>query len=420
LRAAYGRFLGVRGVVDVRLSDKLEIDQIIGPIKAVSPGLRRLNGIQGHQVLSPNAVEMTSVETGQGITVSLKAKRDIPESVTYLQVDIRYVSLGGAVHHRVITTSLSVTGSGREFILSMDPLVAGVALAKRSLVNVRKAGYTPKAISNLKKELGNLMYEMSRNFSPKIRSSRLFSKSTCLVKEELAVLCEFVYHLCRSIVMSTSGCHVDEKMVFVAQLLSSDVTKSILMIWPRCTSITSVGRSVDLPCADLITQTTPESFLMDCGTDCFIWTSTKIVVPGRNQREQEEEQDKGMGTSKSKEVERCFHKYQEYIRHMPMTRSRFPSPQIHLCQQGTPNARYVESRLVPTRQDSDVEQDTQVPSLLEGMDTARRKECFARLVSSLHCTDEPSFQEWCKGNHLSVNQRLATPHISSSSGTLDM
>ena len=159
-----------------------------------------------------------------------------------------YPTLDGAVHHRVITTSVSVTGSGREFILSVDPLVAGVVLAKRSLVHVRKAGYTPKAISRLKKELGNLVYEMSRNFSPKIRSQYLFSKSTCVVKEELAVLAEFVYHLCRSTVMS-ANVHVDEKMIFVAQLLSSDVTKSILMIWPRCLSLTSV-RSVDLPCAD--------------------------------------------------------------------------------------------------------------------------------------------------------------------------
>ena len=388
LKASFTRFVGIHAVVDFRLSDELEVEQIIGPIKALSPNQH--GGVfepSDYSSLSENAVEMTSVEKGHGVAIAFRVKRDIPGAKVALQVDVKYIAMDGSRKHRVINASISVTDSGREFILSVDPLVTGVMLAKKSLVNIRKQGFTPKAVTKLRRELGNHVYDVSRKFSAKIASGGLFSKPTCVVKDELATFAEFVYHLTRTMVMSTNG-HVDEKMIFVAQLLSSNITKSILMIWPRCLSLTPTG-PVPLPSADMTLQMR-DSFLLDCGTDCFVWTRKETA--------------KGEGES-------CFRKYKDFIAHM-LTKGRFPMPQIHLCREGSPNARYIQSRLMPLRQDAPEDIERQYP-LLATVDMETRKKYMSDLISTYHCTDEPSFKEWCTGIHLDVksSEGLGIPQL---------
>jgi len=250
LKAAHDRFVGVGAVVDLRLSEKLAVEQIIGPIKPLSHErqMQRMAAAAGGGLseLSDNAVEMTSAEKGHGITVAFRVKGDIPQAAVYLQMDVRYTDLSdGKVKHRVVTASASVTSSGREFILSVDPLAVGAVVAKQALVDIRKAGYTPTAIGKLQKDLALRVYDMCRNFSPKIQppvSSKLASfllpgwlagKPTVVIRdEELAKVAEFVYHLSRTLWNMCADQHKDEKMMFVAHLLSRQCGPTQGMIWP--------------------------------------------------------------------------------------------------------------------------------------------------------------------------------------------
>ncbi|QDZ23977.1 protein transport protein SEC23 [Chloropicon primus] len=400
LESAYNRFIGTSAVMDFHLSaDHFNVDQIVGPIKPVSAKNRRRAIAEGNggssggggSLLSDNAVELTSVEYDHGITLSLSMRADIPGDSTFFQVEVWYASLDGCWRHRVITSRISVTSSGREFILSVDPLAVGVTLAKKAMVDIRKAKYSRKVVDGVKKDLADRIYDIARNFSPKVRGdsggivARFFSKPTCLLKEELAILAEFVYHLGRTVAF-TENAHRDEKTCFVAHFLRCGVESCARMVWPRCLTLGPQG-PVALPAADIALQM-EQHFLMDCGLDCFVWVKSNSAV----------------GSTAVGDRERSIlAKYNEYMWHF-MLRGRFPAPEMHLCMEGTGNARYLQSRLIPTRQDTPEEQADQVRGL-GSLEPGLRNAHITSLVSSFHCTDEPSFREWCRQTSLSCGSQ---------------
>jgi len=390
LLAAFRRFTGKEATMDFRVSEGIEIEHVIGPIKLLTGATKRSSSCMTH-----NAVCMTSVERGHGVAVSFKLKRDLAFESAYFQIEICTQGCtsghgdtpGNGFRHRVVTSEISVTEDGREFIASIDPTAIGVMIAKKSLLSVRKAMYTQKTIQSLKKEIGKRMYDIGYKFSPRVSGQSMWSKPLCVLKEKLAVLAEILYHFCRCPAMSDSTGHIDEKIVLFARLISADMATSVLMIWPRLTVIqpSPSGHVVvaeNVAAVDIVTQM-HNTLVLDCGTSVYVWMKRSMV-------------DKDVSD------ENCYRNFIE-----DLTRGRFPSPHTYLCPENSPNFRYIQAKLVPLRKDHPDEQTRQLPAL-NSVDEGRLKEIRAHLLTSFQYTDEPSFLEWCKQHNITVNQPLST------------
>ena len=412
---AYARINGARGVLDLRLSsDYLVVDQIMGPIKPISAANRgvfyRGSGESG-DLLTENAVELTTVEESHGITFSFSLKTDIPKDSVFLQAEVWYYDTrgGGGWRHRVVTERVRVTSSGREFVLSIDSRAIGVLIAKKTLVAMRKAKYSPPMVATLKKGVATEIYEMSRNFSPKVARGaglgQLWTKPVCVLQDDLATLAEFVYHFGRCTALRADA-HLDEKMCFVALFLRLGTAAAAAMVWPRCLLVDlegNAGHSLNhrpvtaLPAADALVELVPH-FVMDCGTDCFVFVRASRGGTGGDNGNGNG--NGGGGGGEGEGARRVFEGYYDYMRRQEVG-GRFPVPRVHLCCEGRPSARHVHARLIPTRQDTPEDQGHQVRAL-GAMERGRHA---ATLLSSLHRTDEPSFKEWCALWSLSCGKR---------------
>lgn len=376
--------MGKNAIMDFHMSEYLEIEHIIGPVKSLA--LLDISNLQS------NAIGLTTLNEDQGVAVMLEVKSDIPVSEVYFQAEVSYVTVKGEHVHQIFTTKMEVTNSGVDFLASIDPIAIGVMLMKTSLLKIRKAGYTTKTIRAVKKHIGEKLYQVCQQFSPRVDKSSMFKRSRYLVEGKLGVLAELLYHLQRSSALSEGGAHLDERMTMFSRLISAGVTMSSRMIWPYLIRVTSDGLE-EGPAVDFSSQLY-DTFALDCGTHIFVWIKDTV-----------------------KDKDEVFMKYSVQLK--GLSQGRFPRPEIFKCEEKSPNARYIQGKLIPLRRDSISDQVKQFPILgnVEGIEEYR-----AKLEVAFPCTDECTFKEWCHQLHLTSEYAFSTPRTwaqinSSASGT---
>eukprot|EP00951_Prasinocladus_malaysianus_P013379 scaffold100984_cov30-Prasinocladus_malaysianus.AAC.2 len=81
---------------------------------------------------------------------------------------------------------------------------------------------------------------------------------------------------------------------------------------------------------------------------------------------------------------------------------RFPMPEVNVAGEGTGDARYMASRLVPAHRDSEAELELMSPDY-RALPAEARTDLRGRLLPA----EEPSMLQWCR--HYYVHPRLDRP-----------
>ncbi|KAJ6320049.1 hypothetical protein OIU78_015441 [Salix suchowensis] len=138
---------------------------------------------------------------------------------------------------------------------------------------------------------------------------------------------------------------------------------------PRCLMHREGGTFEELPAYDLAMQS-DTAVVLDHGTDVFIWLGAELAA------------DEGRSAAA---LAACRTLAEE------ITELRFPAPRILAFKEGSSQARYFVSRLIPAHKDPPYEQEARFPQLRSLTPEQRTK-----LKSSFIHFDDPSFCEWMR------------------------
>ncbi|RVX01620.1 hypothetical protein CK203_017394 [Vitis vinifera] len=274
------------------------------------------------------SIQMLSVEETQSFALSMETKGDIKSDYVFFQFAIQYSNVYQADISRVITVRLPTVDSVSAYLGSVQDDVAAVLIAKRTLLQAKNYS---DAI-DMRATIDERVKDITVKFGTQLPKSKLYR-----FPKELSVLPEHLFHLRRA---------------------------------PRCLMHREGGTFEELPAYDLAMQS-DAAVVLDHGTDVFIWLGAELAS------------DEGKSASA---LAACRTLAEE------LTESRFPAPRILAFKEGSSQARYFVSRLIPAHKDPPYEQEARFPQLRTLTADQRVK-----LKSSFLHFDDPSFCEWMRG-----------------------
>ncbi|GJN05384.1 hypothetical protein PR202_ga23005 [Eleusine coracana subsp. coracana] len=157
--------------------------------------------------------------------------------------------------------------------------------------------------------------------------------------------------------------------------LNASFDLSLRMMAPRCIMHREGGTFEELPAYDLAMQSNA-AVVLDHGTDIFIWLGAELAV-------QEGQSAAALAACRTLAEE--------------LSEQRFPAPRILSFKEGSSQARYFVSRLIPAHKDPTYEQsfclfqESRFPQL-----RTLTPEQRVRLKSSFINFDDHSFCEWMR------------------------
>ncbi|CAH9069568.1 unnamed protein product [Cuscuta epithymum] len=355
LQRASGRAAGSHGWLEIRCSDDIFISQVIGPGEE--------SHIDNHESFkSDNAlsIQMLSVEETQSLALSMETKRDIKSDFVYFQFAFHFSDIYQSDVSRVISARLPTVDSISAYLASVQDEVAGVLIAKRTLLRAKSANDALE----MKGTIDERIKDIAVKFGSQMPKSKLYQ-----FPKELSVLPELLFHLRRGPLLGGILGHEDERSVLRNLFLNASFDLSLRMIAPRCLMHREGGTFEELPAYDLAMQS-DAAVVLDHGTDVFIWLGAELDA-----------QD-GKGAAA---LAACRTLAEE------LTELRFPAPRILAFKEGSSQARYFVSRLIPAHKDPPYEQEARFPQL-RTLTTEQR----TKLKSSFLHFDDPSFCEWMR------------------------
>lgn len=360
LQRASGRAAGSHGVLEIRCSDEIFISQVIGPGEDLH--------IDNHESFKNDialSVQMLSVEVTQSLALSMETKRDIKSDCVYFQFAFHFSDIYQSDVSRVISARLPTVDSISAYLASVQDEVAAVLIAKRTLLRAKNAN---DAI-DMKGTIDERVKDIAIKFGSQMPKSKLYQ-----FPKELSLLPEFLFHLRRGPLLGGIIGHEDERSVLRSLFLNASFDLSLRMIAPRCLMHREGGNFEELPAYDLAMQS-DAAVVLDHGTDVFIWLGAELDA-----------QD-GKGAAV---LAACRTLAEE------LTEMRFPAPRILAFKEGSSQARYFVSRLIPAHRDPPYEQEARFPQLRTLTAEQRTK-----LKSSFLHFDDPSFCEWMRSLRVS-------------------
>ncbi|KAL1565168.1 Protein transport protein Sec23A [Salvia divinorum] len=277
------------------------------------------------------AVQMLSVEETQSFAVSMENRADIKSSFVHFQFTIQFSTVYQADISRVITVRLPTVDSVSAYLESVQDEVAAVLIVK---------------------------------FSSQVPKSKLYR-----YPKELSQLPEILFHLRRGPLLGSIVGHEDERSVLRSLFLNASFDLSLRMLVPRCLMHREGGTFEELPAYDLAMQS-DAAVVLDHGTDVFIWLGAELAA-------QEGKSAAALAACRTLAEE--------------LTELRFPAPRILAFKEGSSQARYFVTRLIPAHKDPPYEQEARFPQL--GTLSADER---TKLKSSFVHFDDPSFCEWMR------------------------
>ncbi|MED6168000.1 hypothetical protein PIB30_008022 [Stylosanthes scabra] len=246
------------------------------------------------------------------------------------------------------------------YLESVQDEVAAVLIAKRTLLRAKDHS---DAI-DMRETIDERIKDIALKFGPQVPKSKL----NCFPKE-LSLLPEILFHLRRGPLLGSIIGHEDERSVLRNLFLNASFDLSLRMVAPRCLMHREGGTFEELPAYDLAMQS-DAAVVLDHGTDVFIWLGAELAA------------DEGRSAAA---LAACRTLAEE------LTEFRFPAPRILAFKEGSSQARYFVSRLIPAHKDPPYEQEARFPQLKSLTSEQRTK-----LKSSFVHFDDPSFCEWMR------------------------
>ncbi|GAB4830645.1 Protein transport protein Sec23A [Ancistrocladus abbreviatus] len=355
LQRASSRDAGSHGLLEIRCSDDILVTQVIGPGEEAH--------IDTHESFKNDtsvSVQLLSVEETQSFSVFMETKRDIKSDYAFFQFVIQYSNVYQADIVRVITIRLPTVDSVSAYLDSVQDEVAAVLIAKKTLLRAKDFSDAIEMRSTIDERVKDIAFK----FGSLVPKSKLH-----LFPKELPLLPELLFHLRRGPLLGNIVGHEDERSVLRNLFLDASFDLSLRMVAPRCLMHREGGTFEELPAYDLAMQS-DAAVVLDHGTDVFIWLGAELAT------------HKGRCAAA---LAACRTLAEE------LTESRFPAPRILAFKEGSSQARYFVSRLIPAHKDPPYEQEARFPQLRSL--TAEQR---AKLKSSFLHFDDPSFCEWMR------------------------
>ncbi|XP_078446554.1 sec23/Sec24 protein transport family protein [Wolffia australiana] len=355
LQRAASREAGSHGLLEIRCSDDIVLTQVIGPGEDEPP-----DADETFKNDSSTRVIMLSVEENQSFALSMEAKSDIQSNHVFFQFAIRYSTIFQAEVSRVITVGLPTVNSVSSYLESIQEDVVSVLIAKRTLLHAKNAS---EAV-DMRLVIDERLKEIAKRFGSQMPKSKLYQ-----FPKELSLLPENLFHLRRGPLLGNIVGHEDERSVMRNIFLNASFDLSLRMMAPRCLMHHDGGNFEDLPAYDLAMQS-DAAIVLDHGTDVFIWLGIELAA-------QEGKSAAALAACKTLAEE--------------LTEQRVPAPRILSFKEGSSQARYLVSRMIPAHRDPPYEQEARFPQL-----TTLTAEQRTRLKSSFLHFDDLSFCEWMR------------------------
>ncbi|PWA62701.1 sec23/Sec24 protein transport family protein [Artemisia annua] len=355
LQRASTRAAGSHGLMEIRCSDDINVTQVIGPGEEA-----HTDNNEAFKNDNSVAIQMLSVEETQCFGIMMETRGNIKSDFVYLQFGILFSNLYQADITRVITVRLPTVDSVSAYLDSVQDEVAAVLVAKRSLLRAKNFS---EAI-DVRKTVDERIKDITNKFGTQMPKSKLYQ-----FPKELSHLPEILFHLRRGPLLGSILGHEDERSVLRDIFLNASFDLSLRMVAPRCLMHREGGTFEELPAHDLAMQS-DAAVVLDHGTDVFIWLGAELAA-------QEGRSAAALAACRTLAEE--------------LTETRFPAPRILAFKEGSSQARYFVSRLIPAHKDPPYEQEARFPQL-RTLSTEQR----TKLKSSFIHFDEPSFCEWMR------------------------
>ncbi|KAF5462326.1 hypothetical protein F2P56_018345 [Juglans regia] len=355
LQRAATRAAGSHGLLEIRCSDDILISQVVGPGEEAH--------VDTHETFKNDSslyIQMLSVEETQSFSLFMETKRDIKSDYIYYQFAIRFSNVYQADIYRVITVRLPAVDSISAYLESVQDEVAAVLIAKRTLLRAKNYSNAVDMQSTIDERVKDIALKLGSQ----VPKSKLYR-----FPKELSLLPELLFHLRRGPLLGNIIGHEDERSVLRNLFLNASFDLSLRMVAPRCLMHREEGTFEELPAHDLAMQS-DAAVVLDHGTDVFIWLGAELAA------------DEGRSAAA---LAACRTLAEE------LTEVRFPAPRILAFKEGSSQARYFVSRLIPAHKDPPYEQEARFPQL-QTLTTEKRM----KLKSSFLHFDEPSFCEWMR------------------------
>lgn len=355
LQRASLRAAGSHGLFEIRCSDDILVTQIIGPGEEAFA--------DSHETFKNDSsfcILMHSVEETQSFALSMETKGDIKNDFVYFQFAVRYSNIFQAEISRVITVRLPTVDSVSKYLASIQEDVAAVIIAKRTILHAK----TSSDAMDMRQTIDERVKDIALKFGSQVEKSKLYR-----IPKEISSLPENLFHLKRGPLLGSIVGHEDERSVLRHLFLNASFDLSLRMLAPRCLMHREGGTFEELPAYDLAMQSNA-AVVLDHGTDVFIWLGAELAA-------QEGKSAAALAACRTLAEE--------------LTELRFPAPRILAFKEGSSQARYFISRLIPAHKDPPYEQEARFPQL-RSLTTDQR----ARLKSSFLHFDDLSFCEWMR------------------------
>ncbi|XP_031279748.1 protein transport protein SEC23-like [Pistacia vera] len=359
LQRASTRAAGSHGLLEIRCSDDILVTQVVGPGEEAH--------LDTHETFKNDtalSIQMLSVEETQSFAVSMENKGDIKSDHVFFQFAIQYSNVYQADISRVVTVRLPTVDNVSAYLESVQDEVVAVLIAKRTLLRAKNHS---DAI-DMRTTIDERVKDVALKFGSQVPKSKLYR-----FPKELSALSEILFHLRRGPLLGSIIGHEDERSVLRSLFLNASFELSLRMVAPRCLMHREGGTFEELPAHDLAMQS-DKAVVLDHGTDVFIWLGAELAA------------DEGRSAAA---LAACRTLAEE------LTESRFPAPRILAFKEGSSQARYFVSRLIPAHKDPPYEQEARFPQL-RSLTTEQR----TKLKSSFLFFDDPSFCEWMRSLRL--------------------
>lgn len=355
LQRASARAAGSHGLLEIRCSDNISINQVVGPGEEA-----HVDSHESFKNDSALAIQMLSVEETQSFAVSMENRADIKSDFVYFQFAIQYSNIYQADIARVITVRLPTVDSISAYLESVQDEVAAVLIGKKTLLRAKSFSDA----LDMRLTLDERIKDIAIKFGSQVPKSKLYR-----FPRDMSQLPELLFHLRRGPLLGSILGHEDERSVLRSLFLNASFDLSLRMLAPRCLMHREGGTFEELPAYDLAMQS-DAAVVLDHGTDVFIWLGAEVAAQeGKN----------------AAALAACRTLAEE------LTELRFPAPRILAFKEGSSQARYFVSRLIPAHKDPPYEQEARFPQLRTLSADERTK-----LKSSFVHFDDPSFCEWMR------------------------
>lgn len=359
LQRAAIRAAGSQGIFEIRCSDGIFVSRIIGPGEE--------SHSDGHETFkndSSVSVQMLSVEDTQSFAVTMELKRDVKEKHVFFQFAACYMDVDQANISRIITIRLPTTADLAAYLNSIEVDALAVLIGKRAVLQAKDSSDAVDIRLAIDQRVKDITAKFGTQL-PKVKLRRF--------PKELSLLPEYLFHLRRGPLLGSIIGHEDERSVLRNLFLQASFDLSLRMLAPRVLMHREGGTFEELPAYDLAMQS-DSAVVLDHGTDVFIWMGADLST-------QEGKSAAALAACRTLAEE--------------LTEQRFPAPRILSFKEGSSQARYFVSRLIPAHKDPPYEQEARFPQLRSLTSEQRTK-----LKSSFFHVDDLSFCEWMRSMKL--------------------